>query len=84
MRGRVSEAEPGGTSHGTAYSYDALVPVLLLGHGVKAGYYPQEIKVIDVAPTVAAAMEMIPPAEAEGMVRDVAHQPRSDAAPPAF
>lgn len=70
--GRVSETEPNGTSHGTPYTYDARVPVLLLGHGIKPGYYPKEIRVVDVAPTVAAVMEMLPPAQVEGEVRDLA------------
>lgn len=70
--GRVSETEPLGTSHGSPYSYDALVPVLLLGHGVKAGYYPREIRVLDVAPTVSALLEMLPPGQCQGEVRDIA------------
>lgn len=69
---RVSETEPLGTSHGSPYSYDSLVPVLLLGRGVKPGYYPREIKMIDVAPTMSALMEMLPPGQYEGEVRDVA------------
>lgn len=69
---RVAELEPGGTSHGSPYSYDALVPLLLLGHGVKAGYFPQEIHVIDVAPTVSALMEILPPNQSEGTVREAA------------
>jgi predicted AlkP superfamily pyrophosphatase or phosphodiesterase len=69
---RISEVEPGGTSHGSPYTYDSMVPVLLLGHGVKPGYYPQEIHVVDVAPTVSAVMEMLPPAQTEGTVREAA------------
>lgn len=70
--GRVHETEVAGTSHGSPYSYDAMVPVLLLGRGVKAGYYPRDIRVVDVAPTVAALMEMLPPSQSEGEVRDQA------------
>ncbi len=66
------ETETNGTSHGTPYTYDSRVPVLLLGKGVKPGYYAKEIRVVDVAPTVAAAMEMLPPAQVEGEVRDIA------------
>jgi predicted AlkP superfamily pyrophosphatase or phosphodiesterase len=58
-----------GTNHGTPYSYDQLVPVILAGKGVKPGTYPQEISTTDVAPTVAAVLEMIPPASAEGKPR---------------
>ena len=71
-QGRVNEAEVAGTSHGSPYSYDVMVPLLLLGRGVKPGYYPHQIRVVDVAPTVSALMEMLPPAQAEGEVRDLA------------
>lgn len=63
---RVLESEPRGTSHGTPYSYDAEVPFLAWGRGVKPGVYPVKAKVIDVAPTVAALMELGNPALCEG------------------
>ncbi len=58
-----------GTSHGTPYSYDNQVFLLLAGRGVKPGEYPQEISATDVAPTVAALLGMIPPAMSEGTPR---------------
>ncbi len=63
---RVLEAEPKGTSHGTPYSYDAEVPLMLWGKGVKAGLYPIAARAIDVAPTVAALLELGSPASCEG------------------
>lgn len=58
-----------GTNHGTPYAYDQLVPLVLAGKGVKPGTYRQEISTTDVAPTVAAALEIGLPASAEGEPR---------------
>ncbi|PTL85231.1 alkaline phosphatase family protein [Vitiosangium sp. GDMCC 1.1324] len=65
----VISADPAGTNHGTPYAYDQLVPFILAGKGVKPGTYTQEISTTDVAPTVAAALEMNLPASAEGEPR---------------
>ena len=58
-----------GTSHGTPYSYDAVVPLVLLGKGVRAGVYRAEIPAVDVAPTVASALEIPLPSKCEGRAR---------------
>ncbi|MBX7115648.1 MAG: alkaline phosphatase family protein [Myxococcaceae bacterium] len=68
----VIEAETAGTSHGTPYSYDAEVPVIFYGKGIRPGYYPQNISIADVATTVSALLEMGQPASAEGDVRSEA------------
>ncbi|MCP3140318.1 alkaline phosphatase family protein [Pyxidicoccus xibeiensis] len=60
---------PRGTNHGTPYSYDAQVPVVFAGRGVKAGLYLQEIDPVDVAPTLSVLLEMGMPASAEGKPR---------------
>ena len=44
------------------------MPIFLYGKGVKIGHYGQEAHPIDIAPTVAALMEMTPPASSEGRV----------------
>ncbi len=62
----VLESEPRGTSHGTPYSYDAEVPLLLWGRGVKPGIAVLPARAIDVAPTVAALMELGQPGSCEG------------------
>jgi hypothetical protein len=72
---RVLEYEPGGTSHGQPYAYDNQVPLLLLGKGVKPGVYSQQIRAVDVAPTVASLMEMGEPALSEGTTRGEAMAP---------
>ncbi|MFP2909673.1 alkaline phosphatase family protein, partial [Pyxidicoccus sp. 3LFB2] len=58
-----------GTSHGTPYSYDSQVPVVFAGKGIKPGAYLEEIDPVDVAPTLAALMEIGMPASAEGKPR---------------
>jgi arylsulfatase A-like enzyme len=62
----VLESEARGTSHGTPYSYDAEVPLLMWGRGVKPGIFPISARAVDVAPTVAALMELGAPASCEG------------------
>ncbi len=68
----VISAEPTGSNHGTPYAYDRQVPLVLAGKGVKPGVYTQQISTTDVAPTVAALLEMGLPSSAEG-------KPRSEA-----
>ncbi|HZH77115.1 MAG TPA: alkaline phosphatase family protein [Archangium sp.] len=58
-----------GTNHGTPYSYDQQVPVVFAGKGVKPGTYLQEIHATDVAPTLAAMLELGAPASSEGRPR---------------
>ncbi|MFE8599001.1 alkaline phosphatase family protein [Archangium violaceum] len=65
----VIDSEPTGANHGAPYGYDRLVPLVLAGKGVKPGTYTQEISTTDVAPTVAALLEMGLPSSAEGTPR---------------
>jgi len=41
------------TTHGTAYPYDARVPLILFGKGIKRGQYVQTVTPADIAPTLA-------------------------------
>ena len=66
---QVLESEPRGTNHGTPHTYDSEVPLFLYGHGVRSGIYPGPIVAVDVAPTVAAVMELRTPASCEGKAR---------------
>ena len=45
--------EADGTSHGTGYAYDARVPVLLMGTGIRSGEYFGSASPLDIAPTLA-------------------------------
>jgi hypothetical protein len=65
----VLSDERTGTGHGTPYGYDALVPLVLFGKGVRPGVYRPQIPAVDVAPTVATALEIAPPAKCEGSAR---------------
>jgi predicted AlkP superfamily pyrophosphatase or phosphodiesterase len=65
----VMSADTVGTNHGAPYAYDQLVPFVLAGKGVRPGTYLRPLSTTDVAPTVAAALEMTPPASAEGTPR---------------
>lgn len=58
-----------GTNHGAPYSYDQVVPVIFAGKGVRAGTYMNEMPMTDVAPTLAALLELGMPASAEGKPR---------------
>ena len=41
------------TTHGTLYSYDQRVPVVLFGAGIKGGEYTLPVSPADIAPTLA-------------------------------
>lgn len=71
----VMYEDPTGANHGTPHGYDTQVPLVLAGRGVKPGYYPQQILAVDVAPTVAALMELGAPASSEGRAREEAFHP---------
>jgi predicted AlkP superfamily pyrophosphatase or phosphodiesterase len=57
-----------GTSHGTPYSYDTHVPLLLLGPGVRPGWYSQSSSPADIAPTIAALLGLNPPSNRTGRI----------------
>jgi arylsulfatase A-like enzyme len=57
-----------GTTHGTPYDYDNHVPVIFLGPGIKAGRYSNRIAVNDIAPTLAAILDVEQPSGSTGRV----------------
>jgi len=57
-----------GATHGTAFNYDAHVPVIFMGPGIRAGRYYQPIIVNDIAPTLAAILEVEAPSGSVGRV----------------
>lgn len=63
------------TSHGTPYSYDTHVPIILMGAGVKPGKYHQPATVNDLAPTLSTILEVEVPAGAMGRVLHEALNP---------
>ncbi len=55
-----------GTSHGTPYSYDTHVPVILFGGGIIAGSYASDCSPSDIAPTISTLLKIEPPSHASG------------------
>lgn len=72
---------PTGAGHGTPYAYDAHVPFLLAGAGVRPGVAPDLVDVRAVAPTVAALLGVPAPAHASLPPVALALTPRDEAAP---
>jgi arylsulfatase A-like enzyme len=64
--------ESGGTSHGTPWNYDAHVPMILMGPGIKPGRYHRRAAVNDIAPTVATLLSVEVPSGSAGRVLDEA------------
>jgi predicted AlkP superfamily pyrophosphatase or phosphodiesterase len=56
-----------GTTHGSPWSYDARVPILWFGRGVRRGRHP-EASVADIAPTLAAILGISAPQGSEGRI----------------
>lgn len=57
-----------GTSHGLWYPYDAHIPLLWYGWGIKKGKTNHETYMTDIAPTVAALLHIQMPSGAVGKV----------------
>lgn len=60
--------EAAGTSHGTPYNYDAHVPIILMGPGIKPGRYDARAAVNDIAPTLATLVGVETPSGSVGRV----------------
>jgi len=58
----------GSTTHGTPHDLDAHVPLILYGPGVKAGRYTGMVRVVDLAPTLAAIAHVTPTERLDGRV----------------
>ena len=59
-----------GTTHGTPYSYDAHIPLIVMGPGIRAGAYHGFAALNDLAPTLAALLSIEPPSGSQGRVLD--------------
>jgi hypothetical protein len=56
------------TSHGSAYSYDSHIPLVLMGPGVRPGRYHEAVALNDLAPTLATLLEVETPSGSVGRV----------------
>ncbi|MCH7766217.1 MAG: hypothetical protein IH916_06635 [Acidobacteria bacterium] len=63
-----SEARLKTAMHGTHYSYDTHVPLIFFGAAFRPGTYRGQVSTTDLAPTLAAALGITPPALATGRV----------------
>lgn len=57
-----------GTTHGSWYPYDAHIPLVWMGWGVKAGKSHREVYMTDIAPTLAALLKIQMPNGSIGKV----------------
>lgn len=64
----------GYATHGTPYDYDAHVPVIFYGADVRPGSYPARALVADMAPTLAAILNVKPTERLDGKARKEAIQ----------
>jgi predicted AlkP superfamily pyrophosphatase or phosphodiesterase len=55
-------------THGSPYTYDTNVPMIIMGTGVNAGRYYETATPADIAPTLCALMGLTPPSSATGRV----------------
>ena len=57
-----------GTTHGLWYPYDAHIPLLWYGWGIKQGRSKKEVYMTDIAPTVSALLNIQMPSGSVGKV----------------
>ncbi len=60
-----------GTTHAAPYSYDSHVPLIFLGAGVHAGVHHEAVTMNDVAPTLAAILQVETPSGSSGRILSV-------------
>jgi hypothetical protein len=55
-----------GTTHGTAYSYDTHIPLMVMGPGIRPGRHDQTVVLNDLAPTLATLLGIETPSGSSG------------------
>jgi hypothetical protein len=55
-----------GTTHGTAYSYDTHIPLMVMGPGIRPGRYDRAVVLNDLAPTLATLLGVETPSGSSG------------------
>jgi hypothetical protein len=64
--GYVFSTLPDGTGTGSPFSYDAQVPLVFYGAGVKYGRYGETASPADIAPTISSILGIATPSLCEG------------------
>ena len=57
-----------GATHGTPYNYDTHIPLIFMGAGIRSGRYYQTVALNDVAPTIAAMLDVEIPSGSVGRI----------------
>lgn len=55
-----------GTTHVSPYAYDRQVPLIFYGDGIQAGVRTDVVRTVDIAPTLARVLDVIPPTDLDG------------------
>ncbi len=61
-------ASSSGTTHGTPFSYDTHIPLVLMGPGIRSGRYDRGVLLNDLAPTLATLLDVETPSGSFGQV----------------
>jgi hypothetical protein len=59
-------ANPDGTTHGTPYSYDTHIPLMLMGPGIRPGRHHDNVVLNDIAPTLSTLLGIETPSGSTG------------------
>jgi arylsulfatase A-like enzyme len=54
-------------THGSPHDYDARVPVVFYGAGIRPGRHPDVVRVVDMAPTLAELLGVRPAERLDGV-----------------
>jgi hypothetical protein len=57
-----------GADHASVYSYDAHIPIVFFGHGIKPATIFREVYMTDIAPTICALLKIENPSGCVGKV----------------
>jgi arylsulfatase A-like enzyme len=55
-----------GTTHGTSYSYDTHIPLMVMGPGIRPGRHDRAVTLNDLAPTLATRLGIETPSGSSG------------------
>jgi predicted AlkP superfamily pyrophosphatase or phosphodiesterase len=65
---KISSSRYKTANHGSPYSYDTHVPLMIMGNGIKAGEYKEAVTPADIAPTLSMLLRLQVPSNSTGRV----------------